>query len=146
MKTRHLLACLLLCISLVYSYNLHEVRRGTHRGILCTYHQCQGCDNDSDNAGSDSRTEHSKIDLIDNSNSDKKSDNENIKKALKEKIDLEKFESEMDTYRDESKVYLDEEKNTEEIVFSWSDIDLEKEAIISYLQGEVSSPKSDNSL
>ena len=62
-------------------------------------------------------------------------DNQKIRKNVNKQLGSDKYRLEMDTYKDESKVYLDEEKNKEEIVFRWSNVDTEKEAVVLYIQG-----------
>ena len=129
------LACLLLCSRKAYSLHLHK--REIIRSLYTIHRCCKEFDADSD-AGSNILNEHANIDSTNNWDVNAELNSKSVKSTISDRIETQKFNQEIETYRDESKVYLDEKSNTEEIVYSWNNIDMEKEAIVSYVQGAFS--------
>ena len=134
MIVQSFLACLLLCSWNAFSYNLHVKSREISHSLNSIRHRCKEFDTDRE-AGSDIWSELVKIDPMNYSDVNTELNSKNNKSANEERIESLKYNLEMETYKDESKVYLDEKSNTEEIVYSWNNIDMEKEAIVSYVQG-----------
>ena len=126
------LACLLLCSRKAYSLHLHK--REIIRSLYTIHRCCKEFDADSD-AASNIFDEHAYIDSGNNSDVNTELNSKSVKSTISDRIESLKFNQEIETYRDESKVYLDEKSNTEKIVYSWNNVDMEKEAIVSYVQG-----------
>ena len=63
---------------------------------------------------------------------------QNTAKDLNEQLNLRQYELEIDTYKEESKVYLDDKSSKESILCSWNNINTEKPLIVSHIQGESS--------